>query len=69
MAGSSTRQPTAVLVLSAWHEGAPPRLVARITSTLDAGSSERASATASGSEEIAAFVRDWLEQLERRAAG
>ena len=34
MVGAVPRQPTAVLVVSAWHEGAPPTLAARITYTL-----------------------------------
>ncbi len=67
MACASTRQPTAVLVLAVWHEGAPPRLAARLTSTLDAAGGDRSTVTAAGRDEIEAVVRRWLEQVEARA--
>ena len=69
MVGAVPRQPTAVLVVSAWHEGAPPKLAARITYTLDAADSDRVTVTAAGADEIQAAVRRWLEDVQagRRA--
>ena len=52
MVGAAARQPTAVLVVSAWHEGAPPRLAARITYTLDVTRPDRVVVTAAGVDEI-----------------
>ena len=63
MASATTRKPTAVLVVVAWSEGAPARLVARITYTLDATQPRRVTVIASGKEEIAATVRHWLDTV------
>jgi len=52
-----------VLVVAAWHEGAPPRVAARITYTLDVTHPERITVTAAGAEEIAAVVERWLGEL------
>ena len=54
MVGAAARQPTAVLVVSAWYEGAPPRLAARITSTLDVTRPERVVVVVAGEDEIVA---------------
>ncbi len=51
MVGAAARQPTAVLVVSAWYEGAPPRLAARITSTLDVTRPERVVVVVAGEED------------------
>ena len=64
MAGASRREPTAVLVVSAWREGAPPRLVARITYTLDVTGRDRVTVTAVGVDEINGVVRRWLRETE-----
>ena len=64
MVGGVPRQASAVLVVSAWHEGAPPTLAARITYTLDAADSERTTVTAAGADEIHAVVRGWLADVE-----
>ena len=64
MVGAVPRQPSAVLVVSAWHEGAPPTLAARITYTLDAADSDRVTVTAAGADEIHAVVRRWLADVE-----
>ena len=63
MASATARKPTAVLVVVAWSEGAPARLVARITYTLDATQPQRLTVTASGKEEITATVRHWLDTI------
>jgi hypothetical protein len=68
MAGTSSR-PTAVLVVSAWSEGAPPRLVARITYTLDATQPDRVTVTAASVDEIDAVVRRWLRDAETFSDG
>ena len=57
------REPTAVLVVSAWRQGAPPRLVARITFTVDTTTADRVTSTAAGIDEIVAVVRRWLHQI------
>lgn len=69
MVGSAAAQPTAVLVVSAWHEGPPARLAARITYTLDVRRPDRVTATAAGVDEIDAVVRRWLHDVDalRRA--
>ena len=67
MVGAAARKPTALLVVAAWREGAPPRLAARITYTVDASRVGRVTVTASGAEEIAATVSEWLSQLEAAA--
>lgn len=63
MASATARKPTAVLVVVAWSEGAPARLVARITYTLDATQPQRITVAAAGKEEIAATVRHWLDTV------
>lgn len=67
MVGAAARKPTALLVVAAWQEGAPPRLAARITYTIDAARPGRVTVTAAGAEEIATTVTEWLEQVERAA--
>jgi hypothetical protein len=70
MLGAAARESAAVLVVAAWHEGAPPRLVARITYSLDATQSDRVTLTAAGLDEIETTVRHWLHQVAaRRRAG
>lgn len=64
MVGAAVRQPTAVLVVSAWREGTPPRVAARITYTLDVTRPDRVTATAAGVDEIEAVVRRWLGEVE-----
>jgi hypothetical protein len=64
MVGAPTRKPTAVLVVTVWHEGAPPRLAARITYTVDVSKPGRVTLTAAGMEEITAAVAEWHEQIE-----
>ena len=64
MVGAAARKPTALLVVAAWPEGAPPRLSARITYTIDATRPERVTVTAVGAEEIAAWVGEWLNKVE-----
>jgi hypothetical protein len=64
MVGAVPRQPSAVLVVSAWREGAPPTLAARITYTLDAADPDRVTVTAAGADEIHAVVRRWLADVE-----
>lgn len=63
MVGAAARQPTAVLVVSAWYEGAPPRLAARITSTLDVTRPERVVVVVTGAEEIVGVVRRWVADI------
>ena len=65
MVGAPARKPTALLVVSAWREGAPPRLAARITYTIDAARPSRVTVTVSGADEIAAAVAEWLQQVEQ----
>jgi hypothetical protein len=64
MVGAAAREPTAVLVVSVWREGLPPRLAARITYTLDVAQSERVTVTAAGVDEIAEVVLGWLHEVE-----
>jgi len=63
MVGAAARQPTAVLVVSAWYEGAPPRLAARITSTLDVTRPERVVVVVAGEGEIVRVVRQWVADV------
>jgi hypothetical protein len=63
MAGAAARKPTAVLVVSAWQEGVPSRVVARITYTLDVTQSHRLTVTVAGVDEIATVVRRWLDEV------
>ena len=65
MAGAAAREPTALLVVGAWHEGAPPRLAARITYTVDTSRPGRVTVTAAGADEIAAAVNKWLDEIDR----
>ena len=69
MVGVAARSSAAVLVVSAWREGNPPRVAARITYTLDAASADRLTVTAAGVDEIGAVVRRWLEQVRAGPAG
>ncbi len=64
MARTAAREPAAVLVVSAWREGEPPRVAARITYTLDVTQAERVTVTAAGVEEIGAVVRRWLDEVQ-----
>ena len=54
-----------MLVVSAWLEGAPPRLAARITYTLDVRQPDRVTVTAAGVEEIEAVHRSYKRELVR----
>ncbi len=63
MVAAAARQPTAVLVVSAWYEGAPPRLAARITSTLDVTRPERVVVVVAGEDEIVRFVQRWVADV------
>lgn len=65
MAGAAAREPTALLVVAAWHEGTPPRLAARITYTVDSSKPGRVSVLAAGADEIAAAVHEWLGEIEK----
>lgn len=70
MVGAAAREPAAVLVVAAWHEGVPPRLAARITYSLDAAQNDRVTVTTAGVDEIEAVVRRWLRAVAAlRAAG
>jgi hypothetical protein len=70
MDGAAAREPAAVLVVAAWHEGEPPRLAARITYSLDVTRADRVTVTAAGVDEIETIVHRWLHQVdELRAAG
>jgi hypothetical protein len=63
MAGVAAREPTAVLVASAWEAGAPPEVAARITYTVDVTRPESVTVAATGADEIVAVVRRWLEEV------
>jgi hypothetical protein len=67
MVGAAARQPTAVLVVSAWYEGAPPRLAARITSTLDVTRPERVVVVVAGEDELVRVVRRWVADVAASA--
>lgn len=67
MVGAAARKPTALLVVAAWHEGAPPRLAARITYTVDTSRGGRVTVTAAGADEVSAAVSEWLGQVEAAA--
>jgi hypothetical protein len=60
-------RPTGVLVVSAWLEGEPPVLTARITHTADVTQPDRATVTAAGLEAIDAIIRRWLHEVESGA--
>jgi hypothetical protein len=64
VASATGRKSTSVLVVVAWSEGQPARLVARITYVLDATKSERVTVAASGKDEVADTVRRWLDTVE-----
>lgn len=61
-----TPERTAVLVVRVWTHGDPPRLVGRITSTLDVSRSERMDIEVVGEDRVAAAVRAWLEDVARQ---
>jgi len=63
MVGAAAREPTALIVVAAWHEGAPRRIAARITYTVDTLRASRVTVMAAGPEEIAAVVGDWLDEI------
>jgi hypothetical protein len=65
MVGAAAREPTALLVVAAWHEGSPPRLAARITYSVDTSRPGRVTVTAAGADEIAAAVNEWLDEIDR----
>jgi hypothetical protein len=67
MVGAAAREPTALLVVAAWREGTPPRIAARITYTVDTSRPGRVTVTAAGADEIAAAVKEWLDQIDRAA--
>ena len=69
MVGAAARSPTAVLLVSAWHEGEPPIVAARITYTLDVRRSDRVTVTAAGVDELDAVVRRWLQEVEAYRRG
>jgi hypothetical protein len=70
MVGAAAREPTAVLVVAAWHEGVPPRLAARITYSLDVTREDRVTVTAAGLDQIETVIQRWLHQVAAlRAAG
>jgi hypothetical protein len=69
MVGTSPRRPTAVLVVSPWREGEPPRLAARIAYTLDATQPDRVTVTVAGVHEIETVIRRWLREAEDSRVG
>jgi hypothetical protein len=69
MVGATARKPTALLVVAAWHEGAPSKLAARITYTVNTARPERVTRMAAGPDAIAAVVSEWLDGVERAAGG
>jgi hypothetical protein len=69
MVGPAARPRTALLVVSAWHEGARRELVARVTYTLDVTQPERITVTAAGVDEIDGVVRRWLEDVDASRQG
>lgn len=69
MVGTSPRRSTAVLVVSAWREGEPPRLAARITYTLDGTQPDRVTVTVAGADEIEAVIRRWAREAEDSRVG
>jgi hypothetical protein len=64
MVGAGAGRPTGVLVVSAWYEGEPPILAARITYTLDVTVPDRITITAAGLDAIDGVVRKWLREIE-----
>jgi hypothetical protein len=69
MLGAAAREPAAVLVVAAWHEGEPPRVAARITYSLDVTRQDRVTVTAAGVDEIETIVQRWLHQVAALRAG
>ena len=67
MVGAAAREPTALLVVAAWHEGAPPRIAARITYTVDTSRPDRVTVRVAGRDEITSAVSEWLAQVEAAA--
>ena len=63
MVGAAAREPTALIVVAAWHEGSPRRLAARITYTVDTSQGSRVTVMAAGQDEIVAVVGDWLNEI------
>jgi hypothetical protein len=63
MVVAGAAKPTAVLVVSAWREGEPSVVAARITYTLDVTQPHRLTVTAAGVDAIAAVVRRWLDEV------
>ena len=63
MVGAAQRKPTGVLVVAAWRQGAPSRVAARITYTVDVTRSARVTVTAAGVEAIATAIREWLDEI------
>jgi len=63
MVGAAAREPTALFVVAAWQEGAPPRLAARITYTVDTSHAARVTVTTSGQDEIATVFGRWLNEV------
>jgi hypothetical protein len=53
----------AVLVIRAWPHGEPPTLAARIVWTLDVARLERSTVAATGPDEVARAVAEWLDAL------
>jgi hypothetical protein len=62
-------KPTAVLVVSAWRQGVPPRLTARIIYTLDVTRPDRVTVTTASADEIETVVGRWLEEFQRGGSG
>jgi len=63
MVGAAAREPTALIVVVAWQEGAPPRLAARITYTADTSQAARVTVTTAGQDEIATVFGRWLDDV------
>jgi hypothetical protein len=69
MNGVAARDPTAVLVVTVWRQGRPPRLVARVTYAFDVSQPQRVSVEATGRDEIEAVVARWLDELTAAGDG
>jgi hypothetical protein len=69
MHGAAAPEPRALLVVHAWLHGTPPRVVARITSTLDVTRPDRVTVSAAGLDEITTEVRRWLEAVAEAQPG
>lgn len=66
---SEDQSPAGVLVVTAWFEGEPPLLRARITATVDTASGEPERTYAADAEQVVRVVRAWLDALGRTAGG